>query len=198
MTSEVLGISEWDGQGRGNQYPNGFLVVTHTGTTYYNSAPTRQERDEWILQVKYALECHFANPDILPFKPSKIIQSRPQPSISMICTKTKVQLTINSAILCRSCGRYYSSNDMVSDYTSMIQLGVEEKERVCTDCRNVQTLVLWLKTLTYMHAMNLHEMTPDIIYDVGIRYKSSFKLKRRSSPRLDAAAVLLEQVINYI
>lgn len=33
QTSEVLGISEWDGQGRGsNSYPNGLLLVTHTGT----------------------------------------------------------------------------------------------------------------------------------------------------------------------
>jgi hypothetical protein len=32
LTSEVLGISEWDGQGRGsNSYPNGLLLVTHTG-----------------------------------------------------------------------------------------------------------------------------------------------------------------------
>lgn len=32
QTSEVLGISEWDGQGRGsNSYPNGLLLVTHTG-----------------------------------------------------------------------------------------------------------------------------------------------------------------------
>ena len=32
QTSEVLGISEWDGQGRGNSsYPHGLLLVTHTG-----------------------------------------------------------------------------------------------------------------------------------------------------------------------
>jgi hypothetical protein len=35
VVSEILGISEWDGQGRANQYPNGFLLVTHTGGTYY-------------------------------------------------------------------------------------------------------------------------------------------------------------------
>lgn len=32
---EVLGISEWDGKGRANNYPNGFLVVTHTGNALY-------------------------------------------------------------------------------------------------------------------------------------------------------------------
>jgi hypothetical protein len=192
MTSEVLGISEWDGQGRGNQYPNGFLVVTHTGTTYYLSAPTKSDRDEWILQVKYALECHFANPDILPFKPSKIIQNRPQPLPKTVCAKTKVPLT-SSAVYCRSCGRGYASSDMVSEQVSLIQLGAEEKEKVCLDCRNVQTLVLWLKTMTYMHAMTLHELTPEMIRDVG-RYKASFRLRRRLSQRLDAAATMLEQV----
>jgi hypothetical protein len=82
---------------------------------------------------------------------------------------------------------------MVADQASMIQLGAEEKEKVCADCRNVQTLVLWLKTLTYMHAMTLHELTPDMLRDVG-RYKASFRLRRRLSQRLDAAATLLEQV----
>jgi hypothetical protein len=31
VIAEVLGISEWDGMGRANQYVNGFLIVTHTG-----------------------------------------------------------------------------------------------------------------------------------------------------------------------
>ena len=71
LAVEILGVAEWDGVGRANQYANGFLVVTHTGGTYYIATPSTKERDEWILQVKQALECNFANSDINPFKPSK-------------------------------------------------------------------------------------------------------------------------------
>lgn len=28
---ELLGVSEWDGKGRANNYPCGFLLVSHTG-----------------------------------------------------------------------------------------------------------------------------------------------------------------------
>ena len=75
----------------------------------------------------------------------------------------------------------------------MLQLGVEETERVCLDCKNTQTYVIWFKTMTYLHAMTLHELTPAIGKDVG-RYKASFKLRRRESSRLEMAALLMEEV----
>jgi hypothetical protein len=28
---ELLGVSEWDGKGRANNYPFGFLLMSHTG-----------------------------------------------------------------------------------------------------------------------------------------------------------------------
>lgn len=34
------------------------------------------DRDEWVLHVKRALECVFANPEVSHFKPSKILQTR--------------------------------------------------------------------------------------------------------------------------
>ena len=74
---EVLGVSEWDGKGRATHYPFGFLLVTHTGGTYYVSVPTQQERDTWVLNLKRGLECVFANPEVAPFKPSKILQKPP-------------------------------------------------------------------------------------------------------------------------
>ena len=55
--AEVIGVSEWDGEGRSSTYPNGFLVVTHTGKTHYCCASTISERDEWISHLKSALEC---------------------------------------------------------------------------------------------------------------------------------------------
>lgn len=47
LVVEVLGVSEWDGKGRANNYPGGLLLVTHTGGTYYVSVPSIEERDEW-------------------------------------------------------------------------------------------------------------------------------------------------------
>jgi hypothetical protein len=62
---EVLGVSEWDGKGRATNYAFGFLLVTHTGSTFYVSVPTLHERDERVLQLKRSLECVFANPEVL-------------------------------------------------------------------------------------------------------------------------------------
>jgi hypothetical protein len=126
QTSEVLGISEWDGQGRGsNQYPNGLLLVTHTGATYYLSCTTNKDREDWILNIKQALECHFLNPDILPFKPSKILQNKPPKSYSNKCPKTGNLLT-NNALFCMSCGRGFSSVECVSETSTMLQIGKSE------------------------------------------------------------------------
>lgn len=193
QVSEILGISEWDGQGRANSYQNTFLLVTHTGVTYYLSAPSLIERDEWILQVKRALECNFGNSDVIPFKPIKNIQSKPSLSASNICGKTKnIINNIASATYCRSCGRPFSSSDYVQELTTLLQIGIEELEKVCIDCKNSQLVITWLKTLNYMHVMTLHEMTPAVLSDV-LKFKSSFKIRRQMSNRLDCAARLLEE-----
>jgi hypothetical protein len=92
LASEVLGVSEWDGQGRANQYPNGFLIVTHTGQEYYLSAANPEERQACILQVRVGLECHFANSEVNPYKPSKHIQQRPAVVGNIICPKTQTAM----------------------------------------------------------------------------------------------------------
>lgn len=178
IVAEVLGISEWDGKGRANQYPFGLLLVTHTGGTYYISVPTIEERDEWIIHVKQALECTFANSEIQPFKPTKILQNRPPMSTKYICAMTKMKLSKSSAIHCRSCGRCFSSSEFVSETTSLLQIGVEFAEKVCSDCKLAQICVLWLKSMNYTHAMALHELTPCVLKEVH-RFKASFKLRRR-------------------
>jgi phosphatidylinositol 4-kinase len=192
LISEILGISEWDGQGRANQYVNGFLLVTHKGTTYYLSAPSMEVRDEWILHIRRALECNFGNSEVGPFKPSKIVhESLPPLSTSNICGKTKSIINnLSSAIYCKSCGRPYSSSEYVSETTTMLQLGAEEVEKVCSDCKNSQLIIIWLKTINYMHLMTLHELTPAVVNDI-IKFKSSFKLRRQCSSSLDNAAKLL-------
>jgi hypothetical protein len=162
------------------------------GATYYLSTPNKKDREEWILHIKQALECHFANPEILPFKPSKILLNRPQISASTLCPKSKNALS-PSSVYCKSCGRGFSSSEYVNDFSTMLQLGVEELEKVCFDCKNTQTYVIWFKTMTYLHAMTLHELTPEIGRDIG-RYKASFRLRRRDSTRLEMAAQLFEEV----
>ena len=193
VASEILGISEWDGQGRANQYPNGFLLVTHTGGTYYLSASSPAEREEWLLHVKRALECHFANSTIIPFKPSKIINSRPQPLQNALCPRTRAALLTNSPFLCKCCGRSFSSSEHVNFSAPLLQVGSELSEKVCIDCCHIQVVIMWIKTLNYTHAMTLHDLTPEVNKDIG-RFKASFKLHRRpAGSRLDMAACLLEQ-----
>lgn len=187
---EVVGVSEWDGKGRANSYPGGLLFVTHTGGNYYVSCTSLQERDEWIMHVRKALECIFANQEIAPFKPSKIIQNRPQPVRNLKCPKTDTVITAYSPI-CRSCGRQYNAAEHVAEPCVMLQLGSEEAEKVCSDCKSAQLCIYWFKTVNYAHAMDLHELTPSVVREVG-KYKASFRLRRRLSQRLEMAAELFE------
>lgn len=187
---EILGVSEWDGKGRANNYPGGFLLVTHTGGTYYVSVASTEERDEWILQVKRSLECVFANPEVAPFKPSKIIQNRPPQANNHHCPISREPLN-GYGTLCRSCGRTYSSSDFVQESLTLLQLGSEESERVCLDCKNAQMCILWLKALNYVHTMDLHELTPRVLQNFQ-QFKATFKVRRRFSQRLDMAADLFD------
>lgn len=189
---EVLGVSEWDGRGRANNYMYGFLIVTHTGATYYVSVPTLQERDEWVLQLKRSLECVFANPEVVPFKPSKILSTRPNLSNNTICPASKNIVNRTSAVHCRCCGLGYYAAEYVLETSTVLQISAEEAEKVCLNCRNAQAVILWFKTLNYVHTMTLHEGTKAVLQDVR-KYKSSFKLRRRLSARLELAADLLEE-----
>jgi phosphatidylinositol 4-kinase len=193
LVSEILGTSEWDGQGRANQYPNSFLLVTHTGVTYYLSANSLEDRDDWILNIRRALECNFVNVEVVHFKPSKMILNKPPLSSNNKCGKTgTIILNMNSAIYCKSCGLAFSSIDFVNESTPLLQLGIEECETVCQECFKVQLCLLWLKTLIYNHTMTLHELTPDVLVNYS-KFKSSFKLRCRVSSRLNMAAELLNQ-----
>ncbi len=190
LVVEILGVSEWDGRGRVNSYPGGFLLVTHTGCTYYVSVSSLHERDEWMVHLRRGLECVFANPEVAPFKPSKIIQQRPAAIGNATCPRTN-NLVNNYSPFCRSCGRHFYSSDLVMETAVLLQFGSEELEKVCIDCKQSQIIVLWLKTMNYVHTMDLHEMTDMVVKDVS-KFKASFKLRRRLSQRLDMAAELYE------
>lgn len=190
MVVEILGVSEWDGKGRANNYPGGFLLVTHTGGTYYVSVSSLQERDEWILHLRKALECVFANPVVSPLKPSKLIQNRPTVLGNLLCPKTHNPVN-QYCPSCKSCGRSFYSTDYVNEVCILLQFGCEEQEKVCCDCKSAQICILWLKLLNYVHALDLHEHTPCVLKDIS-KYKASFKLRRRQSQRLDMAAELFE------
>jgi hypothetical protein len=190
MVVEILGVSEWDGKGRANNYPGGLLLVTHTGGTYYISCTTTEERDEWVLQLRRALECVFANNEVAPFKPSKIVQQRPPEIRNGRCPKTDNPLGAYSP-LCRSCGRRFYSSELVSESCVLLQLGSEEAEKVCVDCKSVQLCILWLKTINYVHTLELHDLTQSVLKNVT-RFKASFKLRQRLSHRLEMAGELFE------
>lgn len=191
LVVEILGVSEWDGKGRSINYPGGILLVTHTGSQYYISCTSILERDEWMLQFRRALECVFANNDIAAFKPSKIIQNRPTPHNNLKCPKTFNPLSAYSP-LCKSCGRGFYSAEYINETAVMLQLGSEDPQKVCVDCKMAQLCIIWLKTMNYVQAMNLHELTPNVMKDVS-KFKATFTLKRRESQRLHMAAELFEK-----
>ncbi len=188
---EIIGIAKWDGQGGSPVYPFGFLVVTHTGSIYYLAANSDKEREEWMLHIRYGLECNFANPEVIEFKPSKVIYDPPALERTLKCAKSGTPIGMGAFADCKCCGRTFLPEHVV-DTVPVLQLGVEEVEKVCSDCKNAQLVMVWLKSLNYVHVSELHERTPTVLSAVS-RFKSSFRFRRHCSQRLDMAAQLLEQ-----
>ena len=188
---EVIGVSEWDGRGNGAVYAHGLLVVTHTGTTHYMSAATNEERDDWILHIRTALECNFGNTDLAQCKPSKASFDAPDKLLTGVCAYSGNTFTMGNAVTCKCCGKQYLA-EYINATTTVLQLSIEEPIRTCTACHNAQTLLLWLKSLNYIHNLQQHELTPQVIHQSS-RFKATFKLRRRYSPRLNMAASLLEE-----
>jgi hypothetical protein len=189
LVVELVGVSEWDGKGRANYYPAGLLLVTRTRGNYYASCSSVHERDEWILHFKRSLECAFANNEIAPFKPSHFFQSRINTDVrNGKCPRTDYQVNAYSP-KCNSCGRRFYSAEHVSDYCVLTQLGSEEAEKVCADCKNSQMCIFWLKTMNNVQFMDLHELTDSVLTNVK-KFHASFQLRRRISQRLDMAGEL--------
>mmetsp|Transcript_16896 Transcript_16896/g.25457 ORF Transcript_16896/g.25457 Transcript_16896/m.25457 type:complete len:1193 (+) Transcript_16896:119-3697(+) len=187
---EVIGVSKWDGEGRNASYPNGFLAVTHMGGTYYMSASTPEQRTQWILHIRASLECNFANTELVEFKPSKACFDPPAPVGNTQCPRTAAALG-SGGVLCRCCGRSFSPEHM-TESAPVLQIGAEEAARTCSDCREAQACLVWLKSLVYVHTLSLHERTEEVLAGVD-RFKASFKIRRKVSKRLDQAAELKEQ-----
>ena len=209
---EIIGISEWDGVGRFNTYHNSFLIVTHTGCTYYLNAASLEEKNEWMLHIKCSLEFSFGNPNCLGFKPRKELSAMPSPSpaasssthkdkdraesIAITCAKTNVPMPPSATVhYCSSCTRGFSSLDHISEPSTLLQCGAEGQVKMCADCKNAQSCVMWVKIINYIHAITLHRSSTSSTYiqDIRDRYASTFALQRKQSPRLDMAAMLLEQ-----
>ena len=64
----------------------------------------------------------------------------------------------------------YFSADHVSENSTVLQISVEEFEKVCVNCRNAQLVILWLKSLNYVHVMTLHDATKVVQQDIN-RFK---------------------------
>jgi len=199
---ELIGVSEWTQDNGGNsfvqQFEHNFLVVTHTGGTYYMSTNSAEERENWMLHIKTALECMFANQAVVGFKPTKHFQNKPvvgdaiTSGAPQVCAKTGTALAATHSIYCVSCGRPFQSADHLQELSTIVQIQIEDAVKVCADCRDAQCCLVWMKNLCYVHIMALHELTPSVNTEV-FKFKSSFRLRRRSSQRLDMAAQLLEQ-----
>jgi hypothetical protein len=94
------------------------------GGTYYVSVQTIADRDEWVVHVKRALECVFANPEVIPFKPSKILQNKIEVRPNSKCPKTQIQITNSNSNNCCSCFRGFSSYEYVSELSTLLQIGL--------------------------------------------------------------------------
>jgi hypothetical protein len=192
---ELIGVSDWeDNASIYQQFSHNFLVVTHAGQSYYLSCSSAEEKDSWMTNIKAALECMFANPLVMGYKPNKILHSRPSEynRTYTLCAKTGSVVVPNSAAFCISCSRCFSSAEFVQEYSTAIQIQIPEAVRMCSDCKKSQSCVLWLKNLNYMHILALNEEDPAVLRDVN-KFKASFKLRRKVSPRLEMAGQLLDQ-----
>lgn len=190
-TVEIIGTAKWDGLGGSATYPHGFLAVTHTGTIHYMSAPSEREAEEWMQQMRYGLECNFANSDVIQFKPSKALYDFPSHcSSGGKCAKTGVPFGGTLPMFCPSCGRGYFAEHL-TESSPLLQLAVEEAERVCSDCKCAQTCLLWLKEMNYVNVADLHERSLSVLTGVH-RFKASFKFRRQCSQALEHAAQLLD------
>ena len=90
LVTEVLGVSEWDDQGRAR---NGFLIVTTKGSEYNCWAASAEDRQGWMINIRRSVECHFANAEISPFhKSSKFVEARPRHVRNVICPETKMPM----------------------------------------------------------------------------------------------------------
>ena len=97
------------------------------------------------------------------------------------------------AQLCTSCGRGFSSVEYVNEVGPPLQqLGQESSERMCLQCSLTQSVILWFKTLNYINASEIHDLTPEVNKEIR-KFKDTFKLRRTRSERLDMAACLLEE-----
>ena len=91
------------------------------------------------------------------------------------------------------CGRIYSSIDYVSDTSTMLQIGCEETDKCCQDCKNTQICIIYLKCINYTHLLTLHEMSDKVNNELISNYKNTYKLRRKKSVPLDMAGQLYDQ-----
>lgn len=190
-TAEIIGTSKWDGLNGNTTYMHGFLIVTHTGTIHYLSASCEKEMADWMEHIRYGLECNFANPAVIQFKPSKALYDTPSHTLlAGKCTKSGAAFGSTLPTFCPGCGRGFFA-EYLTEASPLLQVSIEEAVTVCSDCKSAQTCLLWLKAMNYVSVAELHERTPDVMTCVN-RFKVSFKFRRQCSQALEQAAQLLD------
>jgi hypothetical protein len=74
-----------------------YVIVSSLGDAYYISAPTAEEKTNWMLMLALAIEAVNNNLNLTPFKPYKMVQPRLDKSevpINTHCPVTKVSETV--------------------------------------------------------------------------------------------------------
>ena len=93
---------------------------------------------------------------------------------------------IASPVICWSCGRGYSSSDMVKSTAVLTSLGQEKEEVVCQRCRAAQAVILWFKAINLTNLLTLHEIDDTVVNDFD-KYKVTFLLFSRNNPNVEAS-----------
>ena len=145
------------------------------------------------MQIRAGLECNFANTELVDYKPSKACFDEPAAVNNTHCPSSGAMLVSGgtTTVFCVCCGRSFGA-ECVQNEAPVLQIGHEDHTKICTDCHNAQCCLVWLKSVVYVHTLALHELTPEVLRRVD-RFKASFRLRRRTTPRLDMAASLKEQ-----
>lgn len=190
--SRTQGVSDWDGQDRNARHKFGFVLVTLTGGTLYCCANSSESQTDWMLHVRMQLEASFANEALAELRVSKGAGRRQQPRHEGRCAVTRQTLALQAATFCPSCGRGFSSPDLVEHAVPLPHLGREGIGRVCGACLEAELTLLWLKTANYAHLDCLHRQSEGVRADPGL-FKATFRLQRATVSSLDMAGRLFEQ-----
>jgi NMD protein affecting ribosome stability and mRNA decay len=111
-----------------------------------------------MLRVRAGLETNFGNEDLAFYRVGKIIEAKVIKQHNGKCARSGLPLAVHAAQFCPSCGRGFSSSDMLVQTTSLLQIGREDSSRVCAECADMQAVLHWTKCANFVHTEYLHQV----------------------------------------